>query len=264
MTVHKTMQYAFSDFDPIVDRLVLSRSAIEADRNLVLKANPTLTQKDVRLTALTHLYHNVDFALVALRFLDDNLLPSNNEWWQQPKQQALFGSYDDWYREAVANSFNNAFVKYTFMHKLFGCLENALRQLLRKIDPLAANNATADITGVFRALSSRIGGKPLDSEELLKLLRLSRNTYHNNGVFYSEKQQDDEVIYKGKTYHFTHAKPVDFLNWNFLIDRLDDVRELLTTIITNSAIIGIADEIADLFAENRKTVTPARKMSEGL
>lgn len=254
MTAHTTRHFVFSDFEPIIDRLVISRSAIKADRTLVLNANPSLSEKDVRVTALTHLYHNVDFALVALRFLDDNLLPSDNDWWQQPKQQLLFGSYDGWYREAVANSVNNAFVKYTFMHKLFGGLENAFRQLLRKIDPIAANNATANIDSVFDALCSRIGGKPRGSKELLTLLRLSRNTYHNNGVFYSEKQKDDEVIYKGKTYHFTHAKPVDFLNWNFFIDRLDDVREMLTMIITNSAVIGIAGEISDLFAENRKTV----------
>jgi hypothetical protein len=119
---------------------------------------------------------------------------------------------------------------------------------------MAANNATADITGVFGALCSRIGSKPLGSDELLKLLRLSRNTYHNNGVFYSEKQTDDDVTYKGKTYHFTHGKPVNFLNWNFLIDRLDDVRELFLAIIMNPTIIGIADEIPDLFSENRKTI----------
>jgi hypothetical protein len=254
MTAPKAAHYVFPDFDPIVSRLVASRSAIDADRSLMLKAKPDLTQKDVRVTAFTHLYHITDFALVAICLLNDYLLPSENEWWQQPKQQALFGSYQEWYREAIANSFNNAFVKYTFMHKLFGGIENAFRQLLRKIDPTAAKNATADITGVFGALCKRIGSKPSGSDELLKLLRLSRNTYHNNGVFYSEKQTDDEVIYKGKTYHFTQAKPVDFLNWNFFIDRLDDVRELLTAIMSNANIIGIADEIPDLFAENRKTV----------
>jgi hypothetical protein len=254
MTAHESPFFAFPDFDPIVDRLVTSRSAIEADRTLIMEAMPGLTQKDVRVTAFTHLYHIVDFALVSIRFLDDNLLSSQNEWWHQPKQQALFGSYDEWYRDAVANSFNNAFVKYTFMHKLFGGIENTFRQLLRKLDASAANNATGDITGVFRAFCSRIGSKPAGSDELLKLLRLSRNTYHNNGVFYSEKQTDDEVIYKGETYHFTHTKPVDFLNWGFFIDRLDDVRELFAAIITNSNIIGIADEIPDRFAQNRKTV----------
>lgn len=251
MTAPKAAHYAFPDFDPIVDRLIASRSAIETDRSLVLKAKPDLTYKDVRLVAFTHLYHNVDYALVSIRLLNDFLLPSDNEWWQQPKQQALFGSYNDWYREAIANSFNNAYVKNAFMHHLFGNIENTFRQLLRKVDPSAANNATADITSVFRALCSRIGNTPSESEELLKLLRLSRNTIHSNGVFYPQNQQDDQVTYKGTTYDFIHTKPVKFLNWNFLIDRLDDVRELFTAIITNPNIIGIADEIPDLFAENR-------------
>jgi hypothetical protein len=230
---------------------VASRSAIEADRSLVVAAKPDLTGKDIRVVAFTHLYHNVDFALVSICFLNDFLLPSDNDWWQQPKQQALFGSYNDWYKEVIANSFNNAYVKYAFMHKLFGDIENTFRQLLRKIDPSAANSATADITGVFRALCSRIGYMPTESEELLKLLRLSRNTIHSNGVFYPESQHDDQVTYKGTTYNFTHTEPVKFLNWKFLIDRLDDVRELFTAVITNSNIIGIADEIPDLFNENR-------------
>lgn len=255
MTAPKAAHYRFPDFDPIVDRLVASRSAIEANRSLILNAKPDLTEKDVRVTAFTHLYHTVDFALVSIRLLNDFLLPSDNDWWQQPKQQTLFGSYAEWYREAIANSFNNAHVKYTFMHLIFGEIENTSRQLLRKIDPAAANNATADISGVFRALCSRIGHTPTESEELLELLRLSRNTIHSNGVFYPKNQQDADVVYKGKTYHFTHTKSVDFLSWKFLIDRLDDVRELFTAIISNSNILGIADEIADLFAENRKTVT---------
>ena len=50
------------------------------------------------------------------------------------------------------------------------------------------------------------------------------------------------MVYKRKTYHFTHTKPVDFLSWNFLIDRFGDVRELLTAIINNANLIGIADE----------------------
>jgi hypothetical protein len=251
MTAPRAAHYAFPDFDPIVARLVASRSAIQTDRSLILSAKSDLTDKDIRLTAFTHLHHNVDFALVSIRLLNDFLLPSDNDWWQQPQQQALFGSYNEWYREVIANSFNNAYVKYAFMHKLFGDIENTFRTLLRKIDPSAANNATTDITGVFRALSSRIGYAPNDSEQLMKLLRLSRNTIHSNGVFYPQNQQDDQVTYKGTTYNFTHTKPVKFLNWNFLIDRLDDVRELFTAIITNSNVIGIADEIPDLFAENR-------------
>jgi len=252
MTAPKAAHYVFPDFDPIVDRLVGSRSGIEVDRSLVLNAKPDLTEKDVRVTAFTHLYHTVDFALISIRLLNDFLLPSENDWWQQPKQQALFGSYPDWYREAIANSYNNAHVKFTFMQLMFGEIENTFRQILRKIDPAAANNATADIGGVFRALCSRIGNPPTESEELVELLRLSRNTIHSNGVFYPRNQQDADVTYKSKTYHFTHTKPVDFLSWNFLIDRLDDVRELFTSVISNANIHGIADEIPDLFAQNRK------------
>lgn len=254
MTAPKSAHYTFPDFEPITDRLLNSRSAIEADRDQIANARPNLTERDVRLAAFTHLYHTVNSALVSLRFLAEYLLPSENEWWQQPKQQALFGSYDLWFKEAIANNFNNGFVKYAVMHKLFGDIENSFRQLLRKIDPSVASNATDSIHSVFAALISRIGNKPADSDELLTLLRLSRNTIHNNGVFYPKSQTDDEVVYKGNTYHFTHGKPINFVNWNFLIDRIDDVRQLFTVVIMNPSILGISDEILDMFGANRVRV----------
>jgi hypothetical protein len=254
MTAHISPYHAFPDFDSLIDRLVPLRSAIEANREQVARAIPVLSEKDVRLTAFAHLISNVDFATLSMHFINKHLLPHENEWWSDPQQAPLFGECELRDRSILANYYNNAFVKYTVMHKLFGEIESTFRQLLRKIDSSAANNATADIKGVFGALCARIGNKPAGAAELLKLLRLSRNTIHNNGVFYSETQTDDEVTYKGKTYQFTHAKPISFVNWAFLIDRIDDVRQLFTAIITSRNIIGIADEIPEMFAENRTKI----------
>ncbi len=254
MAPHTSPHHVFPDFEPLIDRLILLRSSLVADYDRVAKALSTFSAKDVRVAAFAHLIINCDFALHSMHFINNYFLPLDNAWWDEPQQQRIFNSYELYDRSIAANYYNNAFVKYTFMHKLFGEIENTFRQLLRKIDPVAANNATEDISAVFGALCSRIGHKPSESDELLKLLRLSRNTIHNNGVFYPKNHRDDEVTYKGKTYHFTHAKPISFVNWDFLIDRMDDVRELFTAIITNSNIIGIADEIPDLFGENRKTV----------
>jgi hypothetical protein len=256
MAAPKSAYYTFPDFQPLIDRLVISRSGIKTDRGQVEKARPDLPEGDIRLAAFAHLNHQVNFALVSLRVLDAYLTKA--EWWQEPDQQALFGEYDSWYREAIANNFNNGEVKHSFMHKPFGTVENTMRQLLRQIDPIAANNATESIESVFGALMSRIGSKPVDSDDLLKLLRLCRNTIHNNGVHYPKGQTDDQVIYKGTTYNFIHGKPLNFVNWNFLIDRMDDVRQLFTAVILNPKIIGISDEIPDMFGANRATIKVTR------
>ena len=71
---------------------------------------------------------------------------------------------------------------------------------------------------------------------------------------YPKNQTNDQVIYKGSTYDFTHGEPINFVNWNFLIDRLDDVRQLVTAVILNPKIIGISDEIPDMFGANRATI----------
>lgn len=255
MTASKSTFYTFPDFDPIIERFVVLRSAITADYERVQKALPSATQAEVRLGAFARLLHIVDSAMLSLLFIDSYLLPVNNGWWSESKHQSLFGSFDDWYQESMVNSFNNGFVKYAVMHLLFGDIESTFRQLLRKIDPSAANNATSSgIKPVFDALCACIGNKPAQSDKLLKLLQLSRNTIHNNGVFYPQKQTDDAVTYNGKTYEFKHAKPISFINWHFLIDHIDDVRELFTVVISNPIIIGIQDEIPDMFEQNRNRI----------
>ncbi|MFN2533028.1 MAG: hypothetical protein ABR555_17215 [Pyrinomonadaceae bacterium] len=246
--------YTFPDFEPIIERFVVLRSAITADYETVQRALPFLTQAEVRLGAFAHLHHTIDSAMLSLHFIDNYLLPVDNEWWSAPKQQSLFGSFDDWYKESMVNSFNNGSVKYAVLHQLFGKIENTFRHLLRKLDPSAANNATLDIKSVFEALCGCIGNKPAQSSELLKLLRLSRNTIHNNGVFYSNKQTDDVVTYNDKLYEFKHAKPVNFINWHFLIDRMDDVRQLFSAVINDPLILGIKGEIPDMFEQNRNKV----------
>ena len=43
MTAPKSAYFVFPDFQPFIDRLVISRSAIETDRGQVVKARPDLT-----------------------------------------------------------------------------------------------------------------------------------------------------------------------------------------------------------------------------
>ena len=64
------------------------------------------------------------------------------------------------------------------------------------------------------------------------------------------------------TYEFTHAKPISFVNWGFLIDRLDDVWQLLVAVIFDPNIAGVTDGFPDPFAINRTKVARASEFPQ--
>jgi hypothetical protein len=210
--------------------------------------------KDVRLTAFAHLAGLIDSTNLAFTFLNKHLLPLDNPWWEETYKPPFpeFGIYD---RSINVNRLNNAFIKSAFLIKLFSEIESTFRILLRRLDPSACNAGTGSFYSVHEALKSRLTSFPPVSDDLIKTLRLSRNTVHNNGVHFDKSGRNDEVTYGGKTYYFLHGKPIDFVNWNWLFDMLDDVRKLLDSVVSDARIIEIPDLIPDPFAMNRKIVT---------
>jgi len=195
---------------------------------------------------MIHVAQLIDSTNLAFTFISDDLLPLNNDWWGKVKTVS-FSTFNDRQKSITINNFTVGYLKVGFVQNLFSIIDSTFRILLRKLDPGAANFSTEDIEAVFRALCKRITAKPSNADELMKLLRLIRNTVHNNGVFFPKNQKDDQVIYKGVTYHFIVGKPVSFVTWEFLIERLEDVLQLLIQVIHHPNIIGITDEIPDPF-----------------
>jgi hypothetical protein len=264
MAVSAPIRYKFPDFVPLIKRLQEIRSHLIDDYDRVerflpnaLTGNEKLTgfSEDARLTGIAHLIRLVDCTLLSFTLMNDNLLPPDNKWWDSVRTQPL-DSFNHSHRSMTVNTFNNSFIKFGFLHKLFSTIENTSRLVLRALDPAAANNATSSIFSVWRELFPRLTAQTANSADLRTLLRLTRNTIHNNGIYVSKQRQDEQVAYKGTIYHFTHMKPINFVNWTFLIERLDDVRELLVSIVTDPNVIGITNPILDPFATNR-TVLPS-------
>jgi hypothetical protein len=263
MSVSAPTRYKFPDFDPLIKRLQEIRSQLIGDYDRIeqlllnaLTGNEKLKgfSEDARLTGLAHLIRLVDCTLLSFTLMSDNLLPPDNKWWDAVRTQPL-DSFIHSHRSMTVNTFNNSFIKFGFLHKLFSTIENTSRLVLRALDPYAANNATSSIYSVWRELFPRLTAQTANPADLLTLLRLTRNTIHNNGVYVSKHQQDEQITYKGTIYDFTHMKPINFVNWSFLIERLDDVRTLLVSIVSDANVIGITNFIPDPFATNR-TILP--------
>ena len=246
MAVPASPYHVLPDYADLISRLEQIRLRVVAEIERVEKELPSGFDNDVRLTTIIHIGQLIDSTNLALTFISTDLLPLNNKWWEEAKT-APFSTFNKYQKSFTINNFTAGFVKVGFVQNLFSTIDSSSRLLLRKLDPLAVNNATKGIGKVFEALCARLTIRPVDSKELMKLLQLVRNTIHNNGVFFPQNQQNDQVTYKGVTYNLEVGKPVKFVNWEFLIDRLNDGLQLLTEVIHDPNIIEITDEITDPF-----------------
>src|SRR5215212_4306001 len=105
----------------------------------------------------------------------------------------------------------DSFWLFSYVILLFSSLESSVRTIVRVVYPNKYNDGRGDLTQIYQALLSINFPR---YEDLLKLFRLSRNTSHNNGVYFPEtkrdNQRDTQVTYRDNTYYFKDGKIVDF------------------------------------------------------
>jgi hypothetical protein len=74
---------------------------------------------------------------------------------------------------------------------MFSSIESSLRLFLRALDPTACNGGMKEFNSIYDCLfNSKLATAPADGIELLNLLRLVRNTIHNNGVYFNPRGTD--------------------------------------------------------------------------
>ncbi len=101
----------------------------------------------------------------------------------------------------------NAFVHFIAIemnNSYFSVIEAFLRQIHREI--------IADPPGSFSELTKSISdtlGLQQWSQSL-NFYRLVRNTQHNNGLFFPNKKEDVEVLYRDETFSFIYGKENKF------------------------------------------------------
>lgn len=255
MTAFDSPHHALPDYADLINRLEQIRPKVEADIERLGKTIPDCRLNDARLTTIAHVGQLIDSTNLAFTFIQNHLIPFDNRWWQEV-HQAPFKNFTDYHKSIAINNFTVGFVKVGFVQNLFSIIDSTFRILLRELNPAAQKGATTEFFNIHSDLKKEITSFPPDSDGLINVLRLVRNTIHNNGVYFNRRGTDETVTYKGTTYEFKHGKPIDFVTWEWLIDRLDDVRQLLVEVISDPKIISISKEITDPFSSNRKKVAP--------
>jgi hypothetical protein len=129
---------------------------------------------------------------------------------------------------------------------LFILVENKFRIFLRAIDPIACGGGTEAFESIYACLlRSKLSSPPPEAFELLELIRLTRNTIHNDSVYLNKKGLDNVVTYKGINYAFYHGKPINFVTWEFLIMMAADIQNLFSIIVSDKVIAEIDGRIID-------------------
>src|SRR5690606_35296236 len=101
-------------------------------------------------------------------------------------------------------------------HLATASFENAVRSLLRAVAPGAAKNGRAEFKSVCECLFRTHLRFPEVDLALLELVRLTRNTIHNEGLHSPPNGMPAAVEYKGVTYDFPTGGPVEFVTWQFV------------------------------------------------
>jgi len=130
------------------------------------------------------------------------------------------------------------FIKAGLFHFIFASLESSMRLFVRAVEPMACNEGAAEFKSIYVWLLTRLGNR--SHEALFDLLRLIRNTIHNNGVYVSPRARNETIVYNGVSYQFEHRKHIDFITWEFVSKRYEDLAKALVQIVEARELAAIS------------------------
>ena len=230
--VHRLIE----QLQPIRDRAVDDKTAVVA---LYPFVDP---EHDARITAFSKLINVLNSLQLAFTFLSKHLL--YKQWWDAIARTPI----RDIDKQVFANEFAN-FIKVGFVHALFSSIESSLRLFLRALDPAACNSGMAEFKSIYDCLfNSKLAVAPTDGGRLLDLLRLVRNTIHNNGVYFNPRGGNVTLSWQGQTFEFRQGVPVDFVTWEFLIQVSESLRIFLRQVVNDANLRNITVVIDDPFS----------------
>lgn len=230
--VHKLVEQLQS----VRDRAADGKDAVVA---LYSGLNP---ERDARITAFSKFINVLNSLQLALTFISKHLL--HNDWWNWISGENISNVDKQIYTTEFAN-----FAKVGYVQGIFLAVESSLRLFLRALDPAACNGGMAEFKSIYECLfNSKLAVNPAGGIALLDLMRLVRNTIHNNGVYFSPRGVDAQLTWNGRTYEFKQGKPVDFLTWETLFQLSDALHSLLRQIVEDVNLQRVTTEITDPFS----------------
>jgi hypothetical protein len=216
----------------------LRDSFVAAKDALIQKHGAWNKDKDVRFTLFAKCVNVLNSTQLGMVHIQFNL--TQKQWWTSISKKPI----PDADIQIYLNEFD-MFIKLGFLQFLFASIESSLRLIVKAIDPMACSGGTAEFKSIYSFLLTRL--KLQKYEPLLDLLRCIRNTIHNNGVYFHRSGNNETVVYNGVNYAFEIGKAVNFVNWQFLLDLIPELQQMIIDIVETNEVSSIA-AIVDPFA----------------
>ena len=144
-------------------------------------------------------------AQLTYTFMKDQLC--DEDWWVEKA-----GTY----RPAMAEQSlreQALMAKWFTVHAMAMTTEETLRAIVRTDGPFTCK-PTADLKPLYEHVLKVVDLQ--DHSPLFDLLRLTRNTIHNNGVHRPRSGKDETVEYDGRSFNFEVGKPLAWLGEDFV------------------------------------------------
>jgi hypothetical protein len=139
--------------------------------------------------------------------------------------------------------------KFAVFHVAMSTFECAFRSFLRALSPGTANDARAEFKSIYESLLRTQLSFPEEDLSLLELVRLIRNTVHNEGLHKPAGKKSVDISFRGHTYSFTESAPIEFVTWHFVLERLADLIDLQDRVIRSPQLWNRAERIPADWAE---------------
>ena len=227
----------------LIERVQAVRDKADRDKSECAKLYTNVSvDRDARLTSFSKLINVLNSLQLGFTFTSKHLLQKS--WWDLISKAPT----PDGDKQVMANEFVN-FLKVGFVQALVSSVESSLRILLRSLDVNACHGGMAQFKSIYECLfNSKLDPPPFQGTDTLDLLRLVRNTIHNNGVYFSPKGADETVTWRGSPYQFRQGVAIDFVTWELLIDIADDVRRILREVVEDPNVRKLTAQIVDPFS----------------
>jgi hypothetical protein len=218
--------------DDFLRDLLQTKNSFWESQKRIAAAHPSWDNRDARLTVFIKCFNVLSSAYLGLIYARTDL--ANEYWWLQNIQDQILKSKKDYFTEQYMRS-----VRIGFIQCLISALESSFRPIVKVLDPNACRKGTAEFQKIYECLLKQT--KLEKWEPLLDLLRIIRNTIHNNGLYLPPSGKDVSVAYKGMTYEFRVGQRPDVTNWPFLVDLANELRSMLMEIVTNVCVVSLTD-----------------------
>lgn len=220
------------DWNELVQRLENVRNHAVETRNDLRLVYEHLPLNDPRVVVARHLKAIASSCYLSAIYLSDSL--SYGQWWalqfRQPIDRATTqDEVDDYF----------AVMTWNLLILGFSLFEAGLRRVVRAMDPAAVGGGTGPFKSVCSWMLRRLrttGWSYVNADEFLDLLRLLRNTIHNNSFHYPPDGRAVSIDWKGRVYEFRPGESIDFITLEFREQAMIELVELNRSIMLAPAV----------------------------